>query len=70
MRRRKQIAALQKQLATEQARSAALETELQALKQSAAVGDGGGGGGGGGAATAAAAAGAGGEAARETTSAV
>ena len=65
MRRRKQIAALQKQLATEQARSAALETELQALKQSAAAGDGGGG-----AATAAAAAGAGGEAARETTSAV
>ena len=66
MRRRKQIAALQKQLATEQARSAALETELQALKQSAAAGDGDGGG----AATAAAAAGAGGEAARETTSAV
>ena len=66
MRRRKQIAALQKQLATEQARSAALETELQALKQSAAAG----GDGGGGAATAAAAAGAGGEAARETTSAV
>ena len=65
MRRRKQIAALQKQLATEQARSAALETELQALKQSAAAGDGDGG-----AATAAAAAGAGGEAARETTSAV
>ena len=66
MRRRKQIAALQKQLATEQARSAALETELQALKQSAAAG----GNSGGGAATAAAAAGAGGEAARETTSAV
>ena len=65
MRRRKQIAALQKQLATEQARSAALETELQALKQSAAAGDGDGG-----AATAAAAAGAGGEAAREPTSAV
>ena len=65
MLRRKQIAALQKQLATEQARSAALETELQALKQSAAAGDGDGG-----AATAAAAAGAGGEAARETTSAV
>jgi len=65
VRRRKQIAALQKQLATEQARSAALETELQALKQSAAAGDGDGG-----AATAAAAAGAGGEAARETTSAV
>ena len=65
MRRRKQIAALQKQLATEQARSAALETELQALKQSAAAGDGDGG-----AATAAAAAGAGGEAARETASAV
>ena len=64
MRRRKQIAALQKQLATEQARSAALETELQALKQSAAAGDGDGG-----AATAAAAAGGGGEAARETTSA-
>ena len=68
MRRRKQIAALQKQLATEQARSAALETELQALKQSAAAG--GDGGDGGGAATAAAAAGGGGEAARETTSAV
>ena len=67
MRRRKQIAALQKQLATEQARSAALETELQALKQSAAAG--GDGGDGGGAATAAAAAGGGGEAARETTSA-
>lgn len=66
MRRRKQIAALQKQLATEQARSAALETELQALKQSAAAG----GDGGGGAATTAAAAGGGGEAARETTSAV
>ena len=66
MRRRKQIAALQKQLATEQARSAALETELQALKQSAAAN----GDGGGGAATAAAAAGAGGEAARDTTSAV
>ena len=65
MRRRKQIAALQKQLATEQARSAALETELQALKQSAAADDGDGG-----AATAAAAAGAGGEAARDTTSAV
>ena len=64
MRRRKQIAALQKQLATEQARSAALETELQALKQSAAAG--GDGGDGGGAATAAAAAGGGGEAARET----
>jgi len=65
VRRRKQIAALQKQLATEQARSAALETELQALKQSAAAGDGDGG-----AATAAAAAGGGGEAVRETASAV
>ena len=43
MRRRKQIAALQKQLATEQARSAALETELQALRATAAAAAGGGG---------------------------